>query len=125
MTSRRSFTRTAFKSEYGVHFSAAISHLRTPRNYGADAGLCDRADNIKWSAGKYVQRSVDLARRELSDDLLRTHVSRRAGDRSARIRAGAAVRDGGPVAERVEVRRGIRGELAIEERLSADEHRVV
>ena len=84
---------------------------------------CDESGNAEKREN--VIASVDLPRRELSDDLLRTHVPRRAGDRAARIRTRTAVRNGGPVAERIEVRRGICGELAIEEGLSADEHRVV
>src|SRR6476620_689746 len=61
----------------------------------------------------------------LSDQLLRAHVARRAGNRTTRIRRGPAVRDVRQSAELIELRLRVGGELAVVERLSADQHRVI
>src|SRR5678816_12302 len=61
----------------------------------------------------------------MTDQLLRSHVAWCSGDRPAWIRAGPAVRDVRPATERVESRFWISGELAVEERLPANQHRVI
>src|SRR6476659_10229790 len=71
-----------------------------------------------------VQQAASLTR-ATTNQLLRAHVPRRPRDGTARVRRGAAIRDVRQPAERVEPPLRIRGKLAVVERLTADQHRVV